>query len=108
MTTEQFLEGVASRESPRRDQSPARLKAKIYSTLIARMSETGPLLSLVATEEQGQHLCVFERTLTLIPGGEKMGPMNPCRVCHARVLGERLEWAPIFWEGCPYSEFHNG
>jgi hypothetical protein len=34
--------------------------------------------------------------------------MNPCRVCHARVLGERLERAPIFWPGCPYSEFHNG
>jgi hypothetical protein len=34
--------------------------------------------------------------------------MNPCRICHARILGERLEKAPIFWPGCPYSEFHKG
>jgi hypothetical protein len=44
----------------------------------------------------------------MMPAGETLAPMNPCRVCHARVLAERLDWAPIFWPGCPYSEFHNG
>jgi hypothetical protein len=44
----------------------------------------------------------------VLPLGAHLQAMNPCRVCHARVLAERLEHAPIFWPGCPYSEFHNG
>jgi hypothetical protein len=46
--------------------------------------------------------------LTLLPVGQNILSLNPCRVCHARALGERLEHAPIFWPGCPYSDFHNG
>jgi hypothetical protein len=28
-------------------------------------------------------------------------------VCHARVLAERLEHAPIYWPHCPYVRFQN-
>jgi hypothetical protein len=42
-----------------------------------------------------------------VPVGTAIRSMNPCRICHARVLAERMEQAPIFWPGCPYSEFHN-
>jgi hypothetical protein len=107
MNTEQLLERLAA-DVDSDERAPARLKAKIYSTLVRRLSETGPLLSLAATKADGRRLCVFEQTLTMMPAGETLAPMNPCRVCHARVLAERLDWAPIFWPGCPYSEFHNG
>jgi hypothetical protein len=52
-------------------------------------------------------LCIFESALAVLPAGSGVRSMNPCRVCHARVLGERMNHAPIFWPGCPYSEFHN-
>jgi len=37
--------------------------------------------------------------------GETVKSLNICRVCHARVLAEHLENAPIYWGGCPYVEF---
>jgi hypothetical protein len=87
-------------------RAPARLKARIYSTLVEQLSETGPLLSLTATKAGGSRLCVFEEALAALPIGERVKAMNPCRVCHARVLAERVEHAPIFWPHCPYSGFH--
>ena len=66
------------------------------------------MLDLSDVKDAGGHLCVFEHALTMLPVGGGVRSMNPCRICHARVLGERLEHAPIFWPGCPYSEFHNG
>ena len=86
--------------------APARLKAKIYSALVEQLSETGPLLSLAATTAAGSGLCVFEQAVAVLPLGERIGSMNPCRVCHARLLAERLDRAPIFWPHCPYAEFH--
>jgi hypothetical protein len=44
----------------------------------------------------------------VLPLGTSVSAKNPCRICHARILGERIEHAPIFWPGCPYSEFHHG
>ena len=108
MNTEQLLERLAADDDPSTERAPARLKSKIYSALVSRLSETGPLLSLEATRKAGAPLCVFEEVVAALPVGERIGSKNPCRICHARVLGERLEWAPIFWPGCPYSEFHNG
>lgn len=93
---------------PATDRAPARLTSRIYSAVVARMSETGSLLDLRSTKEAGRHLCVFETAVTLLPLGTDVQSMNPCRICHARVLGERMKHAPIFWPGCPYSEFHNG
>jgi hypothetical protein len=90
------------------EPAPARLKSRIYSALVVRMGEDGSLLDLAATKAAGARLCAFENALTLLPAGTSLQSMNPCRVCHARVMGERMEHAPIFWPGCPYSEFHNG
>jgi hypothetical protein len=83
------------------------LKARIYSALVNHLSETGPLLSLAATKADGTGLCVFEDAIASLPVGERIGSMNPCRVCHARVLGERVDHAPIFWPHCPYAVFHH-
>jgi hypothetical protein len=88
-------------------RASAKLKSRIYSSIVSELAADGPLLSLAAVKEGGHRLCVFEHTVALMPG-ESLKAKNPCRVCHARVLAERLEHAPIFWPGCPYCEFHNG
>jgi hypothetical protein len=88
------------------ERTPPRLKSRVYSALVARMAESGSLLDLVDTRSSGARLCVFETALTLLPRRTNISSMNPCRICHARLLGERMEHAPIFWPGCPYSEFH--
>jgi hypothetical protein len=97
----------AARDVPE-ERTPARLKSKIYSAVVMRMTESAPLLDLQEAKNTGSHLCVFERSVALLPIGTTIRSMNPCRVCHARVLGERMDHAPIFWPGCPYSDFHNG
>ena len=95
-------------DDPPQERAPATLRSRTYSALVARMAASGSLLDLAETKEAGGHLCVFENVLTLLPVGHEIRSMNPCRVCHARVLGERMDRAPIFWPGCPYSDFHNG
>lgn len=108
MDTEQLLKQLAAIDEDAADErAPARLKSKIYSALVSRMAEATPLLSLAATKETGAKLCIFEDAVAALPVGEQIGSKNLCRVCHARVLAERLEWAPIFWPACPYSQFHN-
>jgi hypothetical protein len=98
MTDDNWFErlGDASTDPPA-ERSPATLKSKVYSALIQRMAETGALQDLRLT-----------KAVAALPVGTDIRAMNPCRICHARVLGERLAHAPIFWAGCPYSEFHNG
>jgi hypothetical protein len=88
-------------------RAPARLKSRIYSAIVRQQAADGPLLSLTEVKASGRDLCVFEAALRVMPLGERVKMMNPCRICHARVLGERLDHAPIFWPSCPYSEFHN-
>lgn len=88
------------------DRAPGRLKSRIYSALVRRQASTGPLLSLSGTKAAGHGLCVFESAVCALPGDIKTS--NPCSVCHARILAERLDVAPIFWPHCPYSEFHRG
>ena len=90
------------------ERAPARLKSRTYSALVARMTESGSLLNLTDTKNSGGQLCVFETALTVLPLGANVSSMNPCRICHARILSERMEQAPIFWPGCPYAEFHHG
>jgi len=84
----------------------ARLKARIYSALVQRQQQSGPLRSLTETKAEGRRLCVFEHAWTITTVGERMKRLNLCRVCHARLLGERMEKAPIYWPGCPYADFH--
>jgi hypothetical protein len=107
MTDDLWFERLANATGPvPEERTPAIVKSRIYSAIVATMADTGPLLDLRSTKEAGGHLCVFEDALAVLPLGAALS-INPCRFCHARVLGERMHAAPIFWPGCPYSEFHN-
>ena len=86
------------------DRAPARLKSRLYSALVATQAAAGPLRSLPATKAAGHPLCVFEHVLHVVPN-ERIVSMNPCRVCHARVLAEHFESPPIYWPHCPYVDF---
>jgi hypothetical protein len=108
MADDLWFEQLAESTVETPERAPARLKSKVYSALVERMAESGPLLDLADTKAGGHRLCVFEQAITMMPVGVDVRSMNPCRVCHARVLGERMEHAPIYWPGCPYSEFHHG
>ena len=94
------------KESDKEAKTPASLKAKIYSRLLSIQNETGPLASLTATSANGRGLCVFEDAVRILPIGEQVKSLNFCRVCHARLLGEKLSKAPIYWKNCPYADFH--
>ena len=87
--------------------APARLKSRIYSALVLVQAQTGPLLSLSECETGGRALCVFEKLVEIAPVGQAVESINYCRICHARVVAERFENAPIYWPGCPYAEFQN-
>ncbi len=81
------------------------LKSRIYSLLMREAAEEGPLRSLPESRVAGRGLCVFEELVCIAPVGETAQCLNYCRVCHARVLGERVESAPIYWPNCPYVSF---
>ena len=99
----EFMEQIAGAvELTESELAPARLKAKVYSTLMLRQAETGPLLSLTENNAHGHELCVFEELVRIAPVGERAKSLNICRLCHARVLAEHIENAPIYWNGCPY------
>jgi hypothetical protein len=85
----------------------SRLKSRIFSALQLEQQESGPLLSLTETHATGGKLCVFEDLVRIAPIGEPLKEKNPCRVCHARLLGENVERAPIYWPGCPYVRFQD-
>lgn len=83
------------------------LKSRIYSRLVEDQAATGPLLSLTATKASGRALCIFEDLVQIAPIGEALKRKNCCRVCHARVLAERVDGAPIYWLHCPYVRFQD-
>jgi hypothetical protein len=101
------LAGAADASAAGTDRAPARLKSRVYSAVMRELAESGPLQDLADTRACGERLCVFEHVVSLMPVGPELRSKNLCAVCHARVLGERLERAPIFWSGCPYSRFHH-
>jgi hypothetical protein len=105
---EQLVKTAAGEDGVTRDPAPARLKSRLYSALVARMAEEGSLRTLAASKAEGGHLCVFEEVVAVVPFGAGVAASNPCRVCHARLLGEHMERAPIFWPGCPYADYHQG
>lgn len=105
---EEFIERIADGvELTEPEVAPSRLKAKVYSALMLRQAETGPLMSLTETEACGHKLCVFEELVRIVPAGEAAKSLNFCRVCHARVLAENVENAPIYWSGCSYVPLKN-
>ncbi len=98
-----FFERLARKtdfnDAPR---APSTLKSRIYTKLLQRQNESGPLMSL---SEVQAGLCVFEKIIALAPIGGNFKRVNPCSVCHARVLAEHVEHAPIYWRNCPYVGF---
>jgi hypothetical protein len=87
-----------------RDRAPADLKSRLYSALVQEMAAGGPLRDLPATKADGRALCVFENLLQIVPVAH-ISSMNPCRICHARLLAERFQTPPIYWSHCPYVAF---
>jgi hypothetical protein len=104
---EEFFERVADKAqlSSEAAGAPSKLKARIYSALMLREATAGPLASFTRTKAAGGHLCVFEELVRIAPVGEQVKSLNICRVCHARVLAENLDHAPIYWPNCPYVKF---
>ena len=103
-----FFERLAELAEPGEEKlrAPSRLKSKIYSSLVRRMEESGPILGVEPTCET-HRLCVFEGLIQIAPLPESVGSVNFCKFCHARVLAERFERAPIYWSGCPYAAFQD-
>jgi hypothetical protein len=85
--------------------APSRLKAKLLSALVRKQEASGPLRSLAQTRAQGYELCVFEDLWQRTTSAEAAQCFNCCRLCHARVLAERVERAPLYWAHCPYAAF---
>jgi hypothetical protein len=100
---EEFMRLIADRAGMAESApAPSHLKARIYSSLMRRQAESGPLMSLTKIKACGEELCIFEELVRIAPLGEKAKSLNICRTCHARVLAEHIEDAPIYWNGCPY------
>ena len=94
---------LPSRTAPATPKSaPATLKSKTYSALMNRQEESGPLLSVSRTKPT-HGLCVFENLVEISPLSAKLGSFNFCSLCHARLLAEKMENAPIHWRNCPYA-----
>ena len=105
MNDERFFTTLAERTDARpSERAPASMKARLYSALVTTQAANGPLRSLPATKAAGRPLCVFENVLCLVPN-DRVAAMNPCRVCHARVLAEQFDSPPIYWPHCPYAKF---
>jgi len=104
---DRFFEKLAESEPVRAMPAPARLKSRVYSALLRRQGESGPLASLSDTKIAGRGLCVFEQVVEISPAPTALKCMNYCHICHARILAERIEHAPIYWSHCPYVRFQN-
>jgi hypothetical protein len=96
---------AAALDETRGTRAGARLKARLYSALLRKQQESGPLRSLGETRVQGYGLCVFEDLWRRVTPPGNAQCINCCGPCHARALGERLEQAPIYWKNCPYVAF---
>ena len=90
--------------SPIHERASSRLKSRIFSKLVALEQAEGPLRMLSQSRDSGEQLCIFEQAVAILPS-EDLQSRNPCAVCHARVLGEHVENAPIYWPGCAYARF---
>ena len=89
------------------NRAPSSLKARLYSALVKEQQTSGPLASLDQTVAAGFDICVFEKLVQITPVGESAKSGFFCQVCHARVLAETFDNAPIFWPHCPYVAFKN-
>ncbi len=104
----EILVGLAEGAPLAGDLASSRLRSRIYSAMMLAAEAEGPLRALDQTCADGRELCVFEKLVEISPAGAAIQSLNYCRTCHARVLGETVENAPIHWHGCPYAAFKNG
>ena len=104
---DQWMERLAARTEPDAERAPSSLKAKLYSRLVQEQAQFPGLATLSESNEHGYGLCVFEKLVQIASLGEDIEKRNPCRICHARVVAERVENAPIYWPNCPYAGFQN-
>ena len=102
---EQFLKMFGESPSAQEARAPSSLKARVYTALIGKQQESGPLMDLQGTKRSGRELCVFEELVQITPIGQSAKSTFICRACHARILAENFDDAPIFWPGCPYVLF---
>ena len=100
-----LMTDAGAADHPSDARAPSRLKSRIYSALMREQAAGGPLLSLTGSRDAGRGLCLFEALTSACPTGERVKQLNLCRVCHGRVMAERIEGAPIFWHNCPYVDF---
>jgi hypothetical protein len=96
---------LLSESATKDQQAPSSLKARLYSAFIRKQQETGSLASLDASVSAGHGVCVFEKLVQIAPVGEAAKSPFFCEVCHARILAETFDNAPIFWPNCPYVKF---
>ena len=105
-TIEDLFSSLADDDKKAADvRAPSRMKARLYSALIAAQQQTGPLQSLSETRDSGHGLCVFERLVQIAPVGERAKSRFFCWTCHARIVAETVERPPVFWANCPYASF---
>ncbi len=105
---EEFFEELARDIPVDVGSASSMLKARVYSSLIEEQQKSGRLLNFGETKRAGGKLCVFEELVRITPLGEPAQTFNCCSVCHARVLAENFEPAPIHWGNCPYVRFQKG
>jgi hypothetical protein len=103
MTDDPMFEHISKTDHGR--LAPARLKSRVYTALIHAQQEDGALETLSATKQAGRSLCVFEQLVEIAPVGAPAKSKFYCTACHARILAEHMENAPIWWPHCPYSDF---
>ena len=87
------------------DRAPSSLKARLYSRFIYEQQESGPLASLDESVASGRGVCVFEKLVQIAPVGERAKSPFFCQACHARILAQHFDHAPIYWPHCPYVQF---
>lgn len=107
MNDEIWMEQLAELTDETTGLAPSCLKSQIYSRLILEQEQDGPLLGLKETAAAGRALCVYEKLIEILPQQPALQSFQYCKVCHARVAGENIENAPIYWAHCPYCEFQN-
>ncbi len=100
-----FFERLAQLPEGENDRAPSRLKARLLTTLLRKQEASGPLRTLAQTRAHGHELCVFEDLWERAVSSGTAQSFNCCRLCHARVLAERVEHAPLYWPNCPYAAF---
>lgn len=88
-----------------RERAPSSMKARLYSQLISKQQESGPLASLDASVASGHGICVFEKLVQIAPIGQPAKSPFFCQICHARALAEHFDNPPIYWPNCPYVRF---